>query len=137
QDGTMAGNPASMPAGIACLEVWQADGVYETLVQLGERLDKGIVEQEDLHGIPTTVNRLRGALNVYYGDGQVRVYSDADASDGEAFVRFYKLMLRQGINLAPSKFEAWFLTTAHTEADIDEAIQAVGHAFAEMAENEY
>src|SRR5690625_574488 len=137
QAGTMAGNPASMAAGIACLEVLQADGVYEKLEQLGERLEKGILEKAEHHGISITVNRLRGALTVYFGDGEVQNYADADASDGEAFGRFFKLMLRQGINLAPSKFEAWFLTTAHTEADIDEAIEAVGHAFAEMAENEY
>jgi len=133
QAGTMAGNPASMAAGIACLEVLQADGVYEKLEQLGERLEKGILEKAEHHGISITVNRLRGALTVFFGDREVQNYADADASDGEAFGKFFKLMLKQGINLAPSKFEAWFLTTAHTEADIDETIEAVGHAFAEMA----
>src|SRR5690625_7126263 len=86
------------------------------------------MEKVEHHGISITDNRLQGALTVYFGDGKVQNYADADASDGEAFGRFFKLMLRQGINLAPSKFEAWFLTTAHTEADIDEAIEAVGHA---------
>lgn len=133
QAGTMAGNPASMAAGIACLEVLQADGVYENLEQLGERLEKGILEKAKHHGVSITVNRLVGALTVYFGDNEVRNYADAEASDGEAFGKFFKLMLKQGINLAPSKFEAWFLTTAHTEADIDETIEAVGRAFAEMA----
>src|SRR5690625_6163141 len=66
QAGTMAGNPASMAAGIACLEVLQADGVYEKIEQLGERLVKGIVEKAELHGISITVIRILGALTVYF-----------------------------------------------------------------------
>ncbi|WP_163971036.1 glutamate-1-semialdehyde 2,1-aminomutase [Oceanobacillus halotolerans] len=134
QAGTMAGNPASMAAGIACLEVLQEDGVYEQLDQLGERLENGILEQAKRYGISISVNRLCGALTVYFGDTEITNYEQADASDGEAFATFFKLMLEQGINLAPSKFEAWFLTTAHTEADIDQTIEAVGHAFRQMAE---
>lgn len=133
QAGTMAGNPASMASGIACLEILQADGVYEKLDKLGERLEKGIWEKAQAYGIPISVNRLCGALTVYFGENEITNYDQADASDGEAFGRFFKLMLNQGINLAPSKFEAWFLTTEHTEADIDKTIEAVDHAFAEMA----
>lgn len=133
QAGTMAGNPASMAAGIACLEILQKDGVYEKLDQLGEQLEKGILQQAEKYKTPITVNRLCGALTVYFGKTKITNYDQADASDGEAFGRFFKLMLNEGINLAPSKFEAWFLTTEHTEADIDETIKAVGHAFKEMA----
>lgn len=133
QAGTMAGNPASMAAGIACLEVLQGEGVYGKLDQLGERLEKGIWKQAHSNGIPITINRLRGALTVFFGENEITNFDQANASDGEAFNRFFKLMLEQGINLAPSKFEAWFLTTEHTEADIDKTIEAVGHAFSEMS----
>ncbi|MUK88321.1 glutamate-1-semialdehyde 2,1-aminomutase [Ornithinibacillus sp. L9] len=134
QAGTMAGNPASMAAGIACLEVLQLEGVYEKMDRLGERLEKGILEKAREHGTTISVNRLRGALTVYFGEGdKVTNYAQAEASDGEAFGRFFKLMLEQGINLAPSKYEAWFLTTEHTEADIDQTIEAVGRAFATMS----
>ena len=133
QAGTMAGNPASMGAGIACLEVLQGEGVYEELATLGERLEKGILEAANMHNIPLTVNRLRGALSVFFGEGSVTNYDEAEASDGETFGRFFKLMLKQGINLAPSKYEAWFLTTAHTKEDIDQTIEAVQEAFAQMA----
>src|SRR5690625_998682 len=133
QAGTMAGNPASMGAGIACLEVLQGEGVYEKLATLGERLEKGILEAANMHNIPLTVNRLRGALSVFFGEGSVTNYDEAEASDGETFGRFFKLMLKQGINLAPSKYEAWFLTTAHTKEDIDQTIEAVQEAFAQMA----
>ncbi|WP_255584888.1 glutamate-1-semialdehyde 2,1-aminomutase [Virgibacillus saliphilus] len=133
QAGTMSGNPASIAAGIACLEILQEDGVYEKLDQLGERLEHGILEKANITGIPISVNRLCGALTVYFGEGEITNYDQAEASDGKAFSRFFRLMLEQGINLAPSKFEAWFLTTAHTKDDIDETIEAVGQAFATMA----
>ncbi|MYL57709.1 aminotransferase class III-fold pyridoxal phosphate-dependent enzyme, partial [Virgibacillus halodenitrificans] len=134
QAGTMAGNPASMAAGIACLEVLQEEGVYEKLDQLGEKLEAGILHQAEKHGIPVAVNRLCGALTLYFGDQKITNYDQAEASDGEAFAKFFKLMLKQGINLAPSKFEAWFLTIAHTETDIEQTIDAVDKAFAAMSE---
>ncbi len=134
QAGTMAGNPASMAAGIACLEVLQQDGVYEKLDRLGERLEIGIVEKASEYGIPISVNRMCGAMTVYFGGDTVENYEQAEATDGEAFAQFFHLMLNQGINLAPSKFEAWFLTTEHTESDIDATIEAAGKAFAAMAE---
>lgn len=133
QAGTMSGNPASMAAGIACLEVLRQDGVYEKLDKLGARLERGIWEKAKEHGIQIAVNRLKGALTVFFDVDKVENYADAEASNGEAFGRFFRLMLEQGINLAPSKYEAWFLTTEHTEADIDQTIEAVGNAFAKMA----
>ncbi|HAM80378.1 glutamate-1-semialdehyde 2,1-aminomutase [Ornithinibacillus bavariensis] len=136
QAGTMAGNPASMSAGIACLEVLQQEGVYERLDELGERLENGILAKADKYNIAISINRLKGALTVYFGStNEVTNYAEAEASDSEAFAKFFKLMLKQGINLAPSKYEAWFLTTEHTEADIDETIDAVGNAFKEMSTN--
>jgi len=133
QAGTMAGNPASMAAGIACLEVLSEEGVYERLDALGARLEKGINDKAREHGLDSVlVNRMRGALTVYFGVDQVTNYAEAEASDKEQFGRFFKLMLEQGINLAPSKYEAWFLTTEHTEADVDQTIEAVGNAFSQM-----
>ncbi|GAQ17189.1 glutamate-1-semialdehyde 2,1-aminomutase 1 [Oceanobacillus picturae] len=133
QAGTMAGNPASMASGIACLEVLQEDGTYEKLDNLGALLEKGITEQAQRYSVEISVNRLCGALTVYFGTGKITNYDQAEASDGEAFATFFKLMLEQGINLAPSKYEAWFLTTAHTEADIETTIEAVGKAFETMS----
>ncbi|MFP3358942.1 glutamate-1-semialdehyde 2,1-aminomutase [Planococcus sp. SIMBA_143] len=132
QAGTMAGNPASIQAGIACLEVLQEKGVYERMDQLGERLEAGILAAAEKHGVTITINRLKGALTIYFTDQKVKNYEQAEATDGEMFGRFFKLMLEQGINLAPSKYEAWFLTTEHTEEDIDTSIRAVEHAFAQL-----
>ncbi|PEK41446.1 aspartate aminotransferase family protein [Bacillus toyonensis] len=135
QAGTMAGNPASMASGIACLEVLQQEGVYEKLDELGAMLEKGILEQATKHNIDITVNRLKGALTVYFTTNTIEDYDAAKNTDGEMFGRFFKLMLQEGINLAPSKYEAWFLTTEHTQEDIKYTIEAVGRAFAALADN--
>jgi len=132
QAGTMAGNPASMQAGIACLEVLQAPGIYDEMDRLGGILEEGILAAAKEHGVTITLNRLKGALTIYFTDVKVENYEQAENSDGEIFGRFFKLMLEQGVNLAPSKYEAWFLTTEHTEADILETIKAVNYAFSQL-----
>ncbi|MDT3958897.1 glutamate-1-semialdehyde 2,1-aminomutase [Staphylococcus kloosii] len=132
QAGTMAGNPLSMKAGIALLEVLEQDGVYEQLDNLGKRLEDGLLKSIEQHNITATVNRVYGALTLYFTNEKVTHYDQAENSDGEAFAKFFKLMLHQGINLAPSKFEAWFLTTEHTELDIDETLEAADYAFSQM-----
>ncbi|MDV2685891.1 glutamate-1-semialdehyde 2,1-aminomutase [Alkalihalophilus lindianensis] len=129
QAGTMAGNPASMSAGIACLEVLKEEGVYEELNRLGAELEKGILELANKHKVEITVNRLKGALTIYFTNETIRNYEQAEQTNGEQFATFFKEMLNQGINLAPSKYEAWFLTTAHTDDDINKTLKAVDHAF--------
>lgn len=133
QAGTMAGNPASISAGIACLEVLREGGVYEQLDRLGAMLEEGLVNAAAKHGIPLQVNRLKGALSTHFMDTPVVNYDDAQKSDGEMFSKFFHLMLDQGIVLAPSKYEAWFLTIAHTEEDIVKTTEAIDKSFAKMA----
>ena len=132
QAGTMAGNPASMQAGIACLEVLQTPGIYDEMDRLGGILEEGILAAAKEHGMTITLNRLKGALTIYFTDVKVENYEQAENSNGEIFGRFFKLMLEQGVNLAPSKYEAWFLTTEHTEEDILETIKAVNYAFSQL-----
>lgn len=132
QAGTMAGNPASISAGIACLELLQQDGVYEELNRLGSILEEGILEHAKTYNIPITINRLKGALTIYFTTDKVVNYDQAEATDGEMFAKFFKLMLHQGINLAPSKYEAWFLTISHTEQDIHETLKAVKNSFQDL-----
>lgn len=132
QAGTMAGNPASMAAGIACLEVLRQEGVYDQLDELGKTLEEGIRTHAETSGVPITINRLKGALTVYFTEEKITNYQGAEKSDGDKFASFFKHMLEQGINLAPSKYEAWFLTTAHTNKDIEETLAAVDIAFSRM-----
>ncbi|GKU85228.1 glutamate-1-semialdehyde 2,1-aminomutase [Niallia sp. NCCP-28] len=134
QAGTHAGNPASILSGIACLEVLKQEGVYEHLDRLGALLEKGILEAAEKNNISITINRLKGALTVYFTDEKIFNYEQAENTDGEIFGRFFKLMVEQGVMLAPSKYEAWFITIAHTEDDIDATIHAVNNAFEALQE---
>ena len=133
QAGTMAGNPASMLSGIACLEVLQQPGIYEEMDRLGGILEDGILQLAKTHGITLTTNRLGGALTLFFTDVKVENYEQAEQTDGEIFGKFFKLMLENGVNLAPSKYEAWFLTIAHKEEDIIHTLEAVDRSFKELA----
>ncbi|MGJ7911570.1 glutamate-1-semialdehyde 2,1-aminomutase [Neobacillus sp. LXY-1] len=132
QAGTMAGNPASILAGIACLEVLKQDGVYEYLDRLGAMLEEGILSAAKEYDIQLTINRLKGALTVYFTNEKIENYEQAEYTNGEMFAKFFKLMLHQGINLAPSKYEAWFLTIAHTTEDVEATLHAVRNAFSTL-----
>ncbi|WP_214625866.1 glutamate-1-semialdehyde 2,1-aminomutase [Paenibacillus agaridevorans] len=132
QAGTMAGNPASISAGIACLEVLQEPGIYDRMDRLAAKLADGMREAAAANGIPLTVNQIRGSFSAHFCDHPVTNYDEAQDTDGERFGAFFRAMLDQGINLAPSKYEAWFLTTAHTDADIDATIEAAKKAMAQL-----
>lgn len=132
QAGTMAGNPASISAGIACLEVLQEAGVYDRMDALATKLANALRKSAAANGIPLTVNQIRGSFSAHFCNHPVTNYDEALDTDGELFGRFFKLMLEQGVNLAPSKYEAWFLTTAHTESDIDATIAAAENALAKL-----
>lgn len=132
QAGTMAGNPLSMASGLACLDVLAEDGVYEHLDKLGKRLEEGLLSLADKANIPLTVNRLKGALSTHFTAEKVTNYEQASRSDGKMYAHFFKAMLQQGIHLAPSKYEAWFLTIAHTEQDIERTLIAAERAFSKL-----
>lgn len=133
QAGTMAGNPASISAGIACLEVLSAEGVYDEMERLAIRLTEGLQASAGRHGIPLTINRIRGAFSTHFCEHPITNYDEAQDTDSELFASFFRHMLNRGINLAPSKYEAWFLTTAHTDADIDVTLEAAEASFQAMA----
>lgn len=129
QAGTMAGNPLSISSGIACLEVLKEEGVYTYLDRLGNILENGILELANKHGIHLSTNRLGGALTVYFGIDSAQNYEQAEQSNSQTFATFFKGMLQHGIHLAPSKYEAWFLTIKHTEEDVQETLTAVDTVF--------
>jgi glutamate-1-semialdehyde 2,1-aminomutase len=132
QAGTMAGNPASMRAGIACLEVLSNPELYANMDRLGEKLASGIVTAAKQSNIDITINRLKGAFTVFFGPHPVTNYEAAKATDGQMFSAFFKNLLKQGVFIAPSKYEAWFISSAHTDEDIEETLAAVETAFASL-----
>lgn len=85
--------------------------------------------------MPLTINRIRGSLSTHFCDHPVTNYDEAQDTDGEAFAAFFRNMLNRNVNLAPSKYEAWFLTTAHTEQDIIDTLEAADASFREMSKN--
>jgi glutamate-1-semialdehyde 2,1-aminomutase len=133
QAGTMAGNPASMSAGIACLQALKQPGVYAQLDAMAARLAAGIRDAAAKHGIPLTINRIGGAFSTHFCDHPVTNYEEAQQTDGDRFAQFFRHMLDEGICLAPSKYEAWFLTAAHGDQDIEETIAAVDRTFAKLS----
>jgi len=132
QAGTMAGNPASIAAGIACLQVLQQADLYERMNTLATQLTQGIRAAASRNGIALTINQINGAFSTHFCDHPVSNYEQAQQTDNVLFAQFFRLMLDEGICLAPSKYEAWFLTTAHNESDIAETIAAVERVFAKM-----
>lgn len=133
QAGTMAGNPLSIAAGIACLEALSEPGTYEELDRKGSVLEEGLRSRAKQAGIPVQINRKGGALTLYFTDRPVTDYEGAQQADGDRFARFFQGMLREGVYLAPSKYEAWFLTITHSDQDLEDTLQAAEKAFGYVA----
>ena len=133
QAGTLSGNPIAMAAGYACLGEITQPGIYETLTELTEMLAEGLLHAAQEEGIPLVVNRVGGMFGLFFTDApSVTCYSDVMACDVERFKRFFHLMLEQGIYLAPSAFEAGFMSVAHSPEDIQKTIDAARVAFAQL-----
>ena len=132
QAGTMAGNPASIAAGIACLEELQKPGTYERMDEYGRLLAEGLLDRAARNGHKVTLNRVKGAFALYFLDRKVANYDDAQAADGEKFARFFHLLAEEGVLLAPSKYEAWFISTAHSREDIDYTIEVANRVFQKL-----
>lgn len=136
QAGTLSGNPLAMSAGIATLQLLEDQIAYDLLESLGARLEKGLREAAENAGVALTVQRVGSMLTPFFvkmaGD-PVRNYADAIACDTARYAAFFKSMLDQGIMLPPSQFESWFISTAHTEGEIDATIDASREAFKAVA----
>ena len=131
QAGTLSGNPVAMAAGLATLRLVGAPGVYEALERTTARLVAGIAEAARKHQVPLTTGHAGSMWGVYFVAGPVRDYAQAKRSDTALFARWYRAALARGIFLAPSAFEAGFVSTAHTDADIAETVTQLDTALAE------
>lgn len=127
QAGTLSGNPLAMAAGIASIEMLDQT-TYERLEQLGSRLESGFREAAGRAGVPVQFNRCGSMFCAYFTSEPVRNLDDAMRSDRERFARFFRAMLEAGVYIAPSQFEAGFISTAHTEEDIDLTLAAAANA---------
>ena len=122
QAGTLSGNPLAVSAGIATLTELQKPGAFERLDSLAQRLTNGLAKAFQAVEIPSTINRVGSMFTGFFNPGPVEGLANAEGSDTEMYGRYFHAMQEQGVYIAPSQFEAGFVSTAHTEADIDATI---------------
>jgi glutamate-1-semialdehyde 2,1-aminomutase len=129
QAGTLSGNPLAMAAGVATLNLLGEPGVYERLESLSARLADGLAEAARSAGVEYAANRVGSMLTGFLCEGPVTDYASARRASTQQYATLFQVMLEHGVYLAPSQFEAGFVSLAHTEADIDATVQAAVAAF--------
>jgi glutamate-1-semialdehyde 2,1-aminomutase len=135
QAGTLSGNPLATAAGIAQLRVLADDpGIYDRFEKLGAKLADGLADALERSGIEGSLNRVGSLLCLYFTAGPVRDWDGAEGADTARFAAYFHAMLKQGIYLAPSQFEAAFLSAAHTEEEISRTVDAARVALRAAAE---
>jgi glutamate-1-semialdehyde 2,1-aminomutase len=133
QAGTLSGNPLAMAAGVETLSLLQAPGVYAELDAKGKRLAEGLGQAAALSRLPAQVNRVGSMLTAFFSGVRVTDYATAKTADTHRFGAFFRAMLERGVSLAPSQFEAAFVSAAHTAEDLDATIAAAREAFGLVA----
>ena len=130
QAGTLSGNPVAVAAGIATLSLTQAPGFYASLEKTTHALTDGLAGAAKRRGVPFTAQAIGGMFGMYFAPSVPTSYAQVMACDKDRFKRFFHAMLDAGIYLAPSAFEAGFVSAAHSDDDIAETIAAAESAFA-------
>ncbi|MGD8388516.1 MAG: glutamate-1-semialdehyde 2,1-aminomutase [Desulfobacteraceae bacterium] len=129
QAGTLSGNPLAMAAGLATLKVLGEGGVYEFLEEKGRKLLEGLRNAAKAAGFSVVLNRVGSMGSLFFTDRPVTDFASAAASDAHLFRQYYRRMLEQGIYLAPSPFEATFVSTAHTDEELETTLECAARAF--------
>jgi glutamate-1-semialdehyde 2,1-aminomutase len=133
QAGTLSGNPLAVSAGLAPLAALRTSGVYERLESLGAQAEQGLAEAARKAGIPITINRVGSMLTGFFCDGAVVDWNSAKRADTKRYAAFFHAMLERGVYLAPSQFEAAFVSLAHSAADLEHTARAASEAMAALA----
>ncbi len=131
QAGTLSGNPLAMAAGLATLDAIAAPGFYESLESKTEKLCRGLTQAAADAGTPVVLQYVGAMFGLFFTeDASISSFAQVMACDSAAFNRFFHAMLTRGVNLAPSAFEAGFMSAAHSDEDIDLTLQAAAESFA-------
>lgn len=134
QAGTLSGNPLATIAGIEMLNLLSEQGVYENLDAKSDKLCAGFKDNADALGIPTRFTRVGSMFSMFFTDQEIVDFESVKASDTEFFKRYFNAMLEAGIYLAPSQFEAGFMSALHSDEDIQKTIEANRKALRQAAE---
>jgi len=129
QAGTLSGNPLAMAAGIATLKALGRPGVWQTIENSSQELAEGIGVAAQSAGISIWQNRVGTMFATFFTGNPVKDWPSAKTCDTEVFGKYFQGMLERGVYLAPSQFEAGFMSTAHTDAEIEATIQATEEIF--------
>ena len=132
QAGTLSGNPLAMAAGIATLKALKQPGFYEALETSSARLAGGLAQAAAKTGTRAVINRVGSMLGMFLTDQPVASFDDAKTADLGKFAEYYRKMLERGIYLAPSQFEALFVSAAHSDQDIDDTVSAAEDVFTSL-----
>jgi len=133
QAGTLSGNPLAMAAGLSTLKALKRLNPYAHLESLGRRLADGLKEAAEAIGESLTVNRVGSMLTPFFASGRVTDFASASRSDTRRYAAFFHGMLGRGIYLPPAQFEALFLSTAHSEQEVDRALEAARDTLRELS----
>jgi glutamate-1-semialdehyde 2,1-aminomutase len=136
QAGTLSGNPLAVTAGITTLKMLRARGVYNRLEKLAAGLCEGISRAAARAGVNIITNRVGSMFTTFFAEQPVYDYATAKTSHTDLYSRYFWHMLNAGIYLAPSQFEASFVSLAHTERDIERTIRAAAHALLRVSNDE-
>ena len=128
QAGTLSGNPLAMAAGRKTLHLLQRPGLYDDLESRAQQLEQGLQRVFAEAETPLRINRVGSMMTLFFSESEVTGWESVSASDRQGFARFFHRMLEEGVYLPPSPFEAMFVSTAHSEADIEATIEAAGRA---------
>ena len=133
QAGTLSGNPLAMAAGLKQLEILKETDPYPELDEKGKMLEDGLNQLIEKYNIPAKVNRVGSMITLFFTDKEPKNFNDVKQCDLETFTKFFWLLLDKGVYIAPSQFEASFLSTAHSREDINQTLNAVEDTFKELA----
>ena len=135
QAGTLSGNPLAVAAANTTLEILKDVSIYKTLERRGAALEQGLSQAAKKASIPLTINRIGSILSCFFTQNPVQNFDDVKHSDSEKFKQFFARMLKQGIYLAPSAYEAMFISLAHSQEDIEKTVEAAYNAFISIKKN--
>lgn len=132
QAGTLSGNPVAMAAGLATLRVLKETNPYRELEKKTAIFTQELSKMLTSKGIPHTINRIGSMFTLFFTDSEVKNFSHAKRSDTKLFAQFFKALLKNGVLIPPSQFEAWFLSTAHTGEILSEALERIEKGIKEL-----